>query len=76
MSKLSIDFSAMREPLKVQLKKQGIVLSNLFMKNLEADMTAICRLRVRGMITRTEAKKAEIRIIKKIVRSLKYSINP
>lgn len=76
MSKLSVDLSEMREPLKIQLKKQGIIFSDLFMKNIEADITAICRLRIRGMITRSEANKAEKRITKKIVSSLKYSINP
>ena len=68
---LHIKIGALSAPIKEQLKEQGIVLSEHSVKHLQLDIDAVVRLRIRGLLTRTEEKAVGKRLLRSISREVK-----
>ena len=56
--RLALSIGALADPIKKQLKAQGIDLSAKDSKALQSDVDAINRLRIRGLLTDAEGRKA------------------
>jgi len=72
---LILEFGCLCNPLKAQLRKQGITLDVDTIKHFQQDADAISRLSIRSIITDAEAMKARGRLVKIIARQIRKKVN-
>lgn len=68
---LRLTFGAMALPIIAQLREQGFGLSGQDSLHFQKDHDAIARLSIRGLITKSELRKAQARLIKAITKAVK-----
>jgi hypothetical protein len=70
--KISINFGAMVEPIKDQLKRQDVDFDYRQINLLQLDSDAITRLLIQGLISESVAHKSREKLMKKIVKLCKH----
>ena len=68
--RVSIAFGAMADPLKDQLRQQGLHMNAGKCGHFQRDMDAINRLLIRGMASDSEGTKIRRRLLKSILEEI------
>lgn len=66
MDKLTLNFGAFQETIRIQLSSQGFIFDEANVENWQRLSKAITLLGIHSLISRSEVIKAEKRLIKKI----------
>ncbi len=68
---MELVFGALAPDLKTQLRGQGLRLSLIDLKRLEAIKTAVILLRIHGLLTDSETARAHMKLMKQITQAVK-----
>ena len=72
MTRHTLAFGWMNDPLAVQLTRQGLSFDAKVMDHHQKDSEAISRLRVRGVITNSEGDRAYDRLAKRVWKDVRF----
>ena len=67
---VQIAFGALADPIRRQLRAQGITVTAAKAAGIQADANAITRLSIRGLLADAEKQRARQRLMKALVRQI------
>ena len=67
---IGISFGAMADPLRDQLKAQGLRMPEEKMNHLQSDIDALVRLSIRGLLCDSDANRTRRKLLKRIIEEL------
>jgi hypothetical protein len=70
-NKFAISMGAFADPILKQITSQGYEAKASLIASWQGDSDAVCRLRIRGVLTDTEAHKANKRLFAAISKGVK-----
>ena len=71
--KVGISFGAMADPLKDQLKSQGLKMGAEKCNHFQLDIDALIRLSIRGVLCDSDANRTRRKLMKRILAEVELS---